>query len=287
MLYSVFSGITVRQNKLICVVLKNSQSGWKIQDCLTYPIQSKNDWKSVTTELNKHLPKWRNCVAISLEFEEVLRKSSVINSSLCADEESSYVREQLSQVLGQDPLAYDYRCRADHHAQQDIDLFICKQETLDTLLNDSGLSINVVGWALTDLVTLSQQLLSIKQMTAHYALEITDDKLQAVSLDGCLTTYTFDLNLCCFAELVQSLRQHQLTLNSHSETVDLTLLLFGTATQVEHFLQQVSDDSALSCIDASLLAQGHIGEIERLAFERYYPALGCALGAMSWCKALQ
>ncbi|MPW37550.1 hypothetical protein [Vibrio sp. B1Z05] len=284
MLYSIFSGISIRQNKLICVVLKNSKLGWKIQDCLTYPIKSKNDWKSVSAELNKHLPKWRNCVAISLQFEEVLRKSSVINSSLSVDEESSYVREQLSQVLGQDPLAYDYKRSAEQSTPEDIDLFICKKETLDTLLKESSLTINVVGWALTDLAILSQQLLSDSQLTAHYALEIRDDKITAVSLDGRLTTHTFDSNPCRFSELAQSLQQHELAVSLQAEGSSLSLLLFGSQTQVRNFQDKTATYSTVCCIDASQLLQDKVQDTELMAFSSYYPALACALGAMSWCE---
>ncbi|CAM4148271.1 hypothetical protein [Vibrio neonatus] len=286
MLYSIFSGISIRQNKLICVVLKNGKSGWKIQDCLTYPIKSKNDWKSVSAELNKHLPKWRNCVAISLQFEEVLRKSSVINSPLSADEESSYVREQLSQVLGQDPLAYDYKRSVDQSEAEDLDLFICKKETLDTLLNETSLTINVVGWALTDLVILSQHLLANKRLKADYAVQISDDKITALSLDGRLATHTLDANPYSFSELTQSLRQHESALNLHPESSNLCLLLFGTQAQVTHFQDETANDSNLDCIDASKLLQDKVEQTELMAFSSYYPALACALGAMSWCEML-
>ncbi|CAM2987402.1 hypothetical protein [Vibrio rarus] len=283
MLYSIFSGITIYHNKLVCVVLKSGNTGWRIQRCFTYPVQNKQDWQFAGAELHKHLPKWRNCVAISLGFEEVLSKSSVINASLSLDEELSYVKELLSQVSGEAPLAYDYKRRVCTNTEDEINLYICKKETLDTLLCLPNLAVDVVGWRLTDLYVLSQELLSKIETATHYFIDLTAEYGVVACLDRRCDCMFFDVRAESFAELVLGFCLGHIPPSSVNNDTKIGVLVFGLEPEVLKLTNGLAHLPNLRCIHAAQYVHCHAS----LSFSDTYPALACALGAKYWREGIE
>ncbi|OBT10074.1 hypothetical protein A9264_03695 [Vibrio sp. UCD-FRSSP16_10] len=209
---------------------------------------------------------------MSLGFEEVLSKSSVINSSLSIEEESSYIQEQVSQVLGQTKLAYDYKRQINEDSEDEVNLFLCKQDTLNTQLSNNGINIDVVGWMLTDLYILSQELLTKANLTAHYFVDISQKRILVVSCNARLESASFELDSNNLAQQIQALCLADIT----------SMLLYGDEANIALFKNQTRAVKGISFIDArSLMPVEHNG-----SFSSLYPALACALGAMYWSESI-
>ncbi|MEZ9328046.1 hypothetical protein AB4152_03175 [Vibrio breoganii] len=282
MLYSTFSGISVRQNKLDCVVIRRSKTGWKIDAAFTFLWEEKQDWKSAWAKLKKRLPRWRNCVSISLNFEEVLSKSSVINASLLEDEIAMHVQEQLSSTITKEELVHDYRKNEVINGEQKLELYICKKDALTRLLERCALSVDVVGWVLTDLHALSKELELPDENRVDGFIEITEGRM-VVSLNQQGLPMVFDMTKQGLSELFQNLTHAFASLSADADKERVTLLVYGCADRIAELNKLFMHNSEINLVDASLT---HTGK-GLTSFATYYPALACAMGAYSWSKASQ
>ncbi|MEZ9862423.1 hypothetical protein BCU83_10515 [Vibrio breoganii] len=283
MLYSTFSGISVRQNKLDCVVIRRRKTGWKIDAAFTFLWEEKQDWKSTWAKLKKRLPRWRNCVSISLNFEEVLSKSSVINASLSEDETLMHVQEQLSSAITKEELLHDYRKSEVTNGEQKLELYICKKEALTRLLDRCALSVDVVGWVLTDLYALSKEFELPDENRADGFIEIMEGRMVVVSLEQQSLPMVFDMTKQSPSELFQSLTHTFANLLADTDKESVTLLVYGAVDRIAELNNLFMHNPDINLVDVSLTQIGK----DLTSFSSCYPALACAMGAYSWSKASQ
>ncbi|MEZ9466031.1 hypothetical protein BCT94_10885 [Vibrio breoganii] len=282
MLYSTYSGISIRQNNLNCVVIRRSKTGWKIDDAFTFLWEEKQDWKSAWAKLKKRLPRWRNCVSISLNFEEVLSKSSVINASLSEDETLMHVQEQLSSAITKEELVHDYRKGEVINGEQKLELYICKKDALTRLLERCALSVDVVGWVLTDLHALSKELELPDENRMDGFIEITEGRM-VVSLAQQSLPMVFDMTKQSPSELFQNLTHAFANLSADTDKESVTLLVYGAVDRIAELNKLFMHNPEINLVDASLT---HTGK-GLTSFATYYPALACAMGAYTWSRASQ
>ncbi|MFC0061499.1 hypothetical protein [Vibrio inusitatus] len=271
----------MRQHNLDCVVIRRRKEGWKIDASFTFVVKDKQDWKSAWSTLKKRLPRWRNCVSMSLSFEEVLSKSSVINASLSEEEIVNYVHEQLSNAILTEELAHDYRVRKLLNDEQKFDLYICKKETLTHHLKQCELSLDVVGWVLSDLRALSREIESAYGNRGDGFIEITEDGIIAASLNEPSQPMIFDIAGQSLAVFSESLTHNFLNLFADRDKKSITLLVYGGTDRVTELSNLLIHRPEFKLIDVSHTNMGQ----SLTSFMTGYPALACALGAYHWSKA--
>lgn len=283
MLYSTYSGISVRQNNLDCVVIRRRKAGWKIDSSFTFLLEDKQDWKSTWVKLKKRLPRWRNCVSISLNFEEVLSKSSVINASLSENETLMQVQEQLSTAITKEELVHDYRKGQLLDGEQKLELYICKKEALTSLMKQCELSVDVVGWALTDLRALSNEVEVHCGGKADGFIEITEGRMIVISLNEQSLPMVVDITGQDLSVFIENLTHAFCSLSMNSEEESVTLLVYGCTDRIAELNKWFNHSPDLKLIDVSHTIIGQ----SLPSFTASYPALACALGAYCWSKACQ
>ncbi|MEZ8989559.1 hypothetical protein [Vibrio breoganii] len=221
-------------------------------------------------------------MSISLNFEEVLSKSSVINASLSEDETLMHVQEQLSSAITKEELVHDYRKGEVINGEQKLELYICKKDALTRLLERCALSVDVVGWVLTDLHVLSKELELPDENRMDGFIEITEGRM-VVSLAQQSLPMVFDMTKQSPSELSQSLTHTFANLSADTDKESVTLLVYGAVDRIAELNKLFMHNPEINLVDASLT---HTGK-GLTSFATYYPALACAMGAYSWSKASQ
>ncbi|WP_459680199.1 hypothetical protein [Vibrio comitans] len=222
-------------------------------------------------------------MSISLNFEEVLSKSSVINASLSEEEILMHVQEQLSTIITKEALAHDYTKSELADSEQKLELYICKKEALTSLLKRCELSVDAVGWALTDLSALSKELESPCGARADGFIEITESRTLVASLNEQSLPMVFDITRQDPSVFFESLNHAFSSVSINAARESVTLLVYGGSDRVAELIKMFRHSSGLKLIDAS---HTHIGQ-SLTSFATCYPALACALGAYRWSKAIQ
>lgn len=283
MLYSTYSGISLSSNSLNCVVIRCCTAGWKIDSHFTFVVENEHDWKNSWAKLKKRLPRWRNCVSVSLGFEEVLSKSSVINASLSEQETAIHVQEQLSRSIVHGELVYDYRKSDRVDDGQELELYICKKEALTRLLERCQLRVDVVGWTFTDLQALSKELDLPHREEVDGFIEITESRMAAASFKQQSLPIMFDIKGQSLSTCSERVLSTFHTLSTDSNTGSTTFLIYGCEERIAELNGLLTHSSGFNLIDVS---HTHIGQY-LTSFAAVYPALACALGAYYWSKACQ
>ncbi|WP_235868899.1 hypothetical protein [Vibrio superstes] len=222
-------------------------------------------------------------MSISLNFEEVLSKSSVINASLSEDETVLQVQEQLSSAIIKEELVHDYRMSEVINGEQKLELYIGKKEALTGLLQRCALSVDVVGWVLTDLQALSKELELPNENKADGFIEITEGRMVVVSLNQQSLPMVFDITKQSLSEFFQSLTHTFASLSADTDQESVTLLVYGAADRIAKLNKLFIHNPEINLVDASLTPS-----VKGLtSFASCYPALACAMGAYCWSKGSQ
>jgi hypothetical protein len=268
-----FTGLVAKPELLLAVTIVSRRQQWWIEGIHQQKIESDTGLKLAFNQLKKQLPRRLNRYSFSLGLDEVLYKQTVLQPPIHPDLVELEIDNQLSGLTHNEPLHHDYMV-SNIDAHECLHLFMCKRKTLE--LKCQQLPVLIVGWHLTDLITMNKELSKI----GHYAdpewvIEITPDCLQLISTKLAQGVKVFNFSQAGIQVAVERLNEYLSTLSGQNHRIAVVGSKANTA-QLIHWLNQLNFEEIID------LSMANISAPAGFVFERDYLALACALSARAW-----
>lgn len=268
-----FTGLVIRPNSLLAVTIVSSRQRWSIESINEQEITGEGGLKLAFNKLKKQLPRWFNRYAHSLILDEVLYKQTRLQPPIHPALVELEIDKQLSGLIHQKALNHDY-ILSSMDMRELLHLFMCKRETLTRVCEQ--LPVSIVGWHLTDLIALNQEM----SLIGHYAIpqwiiEVTDERLHLVSCELVEGGKVFDFSQCGIEVATEQLIDYLASFSTHNQSVAVV----GASKNKSQLMNRLDHFDLKHIVDLSTV---NLDTKDDFAFDEHYLALACALSARAW-----